>query len=104
VPFSTAWIARTRLAGEPVSLHAAVFVLVNVTYVALLWETLERAEEIKTSARATHDASAIVFNVGNFHGRDGAVGQVSLVWIRARQLLFSLLSTARSSPRRRSRY
>src|SRR6266436_1292580 len=35
VPFSTAWIARTQLAGEPVSLHAAIFVIVNVTYVAL---------------------------------------------------------------------
>jgi uncharacterized membrane protein len=52
VPFSTAWIARTRLAGVPVSLHAGVFVLVNVTYVALLRETLERAEEREISAHA----------------------------------------------------
>jgi uncharacterized membrane protein len=52
VPFSTAWIARTQLASEPISLHAAVFVLVNVTYVALLRETLERAEEREISAHA----------------------------------------------------
>ncbi len=52
VPFSTAWMARTRLAGVPVSLDAGVFVLVNVTYVALLWETFERAEEREISAQA----------------------------------------------------
>jgi uncharacterized membrane protein len=52
VPFSTAWIARTQLAGEPVSLHAGIFVFVNVTYVALLRETLEQAEEVEISARA----------------------------------------------------
>ena len=52
VPFSTAWMARTRLAGVPVALHAGVFVLVNITYVALLWETFERAEEGEVSAQA----------------------------------------------------
>jgi len=52
VPFSTAWMARTRLAGVPVALHAGVFVLVNITYVALLWETFEQAEESEVSAQA----------------------------------------------------
>jgi uncharacterized membrane protein len=52
VPFSTAWMARTRLAGVPVALHAGVFVFVNFTYVALLWETFERAEESEVSAQA----------------------------------------------------
>jgi uncharacterized membrane protein len=52
VPFSTAWMARSGLAGVPVALHAGVFVLVNVTYVALLWETFERAEESEISAQA----------------------------------------------------
>src|SRR5215469_1541277 len=52
VPFSTAWMARTRLAGVSVALEAAVFVLVNVTYVALLWETFERAQETEISAQA----------------------------------------------------
>jgi hypothetical protein len=33
-------------------LEAGVFVLVNVTYVALLWETFERAEEREISAQA----------------------------------------------------
>ncbi|WP_235658190.1 TMEM175 family protein [Mycolicibacterium moriokaense] len=35
IPFATVWIADTRLAAAPVALYAAVFVLVNVTYLAL---------------------------------------------------------------------
>jgi len=37
VPFSTAWIADSRLAPFPVALYAADFVLVNATYIALGW-------------------------------------------------------------------
>ena len=37
VPFSTAWIANSRLAPFPVALYAADFVLVNATYIALRW-------------------------------------------------------------------
>jgi uncharacterized membrane protein len=54
VPFSTAWMARTRLAGIPVASEAGVFVLVNVTYMALLRETFERAEESEVPAQARH--------------------------------------------------
>jgi uncharacterized membrane protein len=32
VPFATSWVARTRLAAEPVSLYAAIFVLVNLAF------------------------------------------------------------------------
>jgi len=35
LPFSTAWIANSRLAPFPVALSAADFVLVNATYIAL---------------------------------------------------------------------
>jgi len=35
VPFSTAWIAESRLAPFPVALYAADFLLVNATYIAL---------------------------------------------------------------------
>jgi uncharacterized membrane protein len=38
LPLSTAWMATTELAAQPVSFYAAVFFLVNVTYVALIWE------------------------------------------------------------------
>jgi len=44
VPFSTAWIAGSRLAAVPVSLYAAVFVLVNATYLVLCWETMDKSQ------------------------------------------------------------
>jgi uncharacterized membrane protein len=36
------WIADSRLAAAPVALYAAIFVLVNVTYLALCWEAVDR--------------------------------------------------------------
>jgi uncharacterized membrane protein len=42
LPFTTEWIADSRLAAAPVALYAAVFVLVNATYVALCWEAVDR--------------------------------------------------------------
>ena len=42
VLFLTGWIAKTRLAPFPVSLYAADFVLVNITYIALCWEIVDR--------------------------------------------------------------
>jgi len=38
LPLSTAWMATSELAPQPVSFYAVVFFLVNVTYVALIWE------------------------------------------------------------------
>jgi uncharacterized membrane protein len=43
LPLSTAWMAVSRLAPQPVAFYAAVFFLVNAIYVALIWELLERA-------------------------------------------------------------
>lgn len=42
IPFATVWIADSRLAAAPVTLYAAIFVLVNVTYLALCWEAVDR--------------------------------------------------------------
>ena len=42
IPFTTQWVADSKLAAAPVALYAAVFVLVNVTYVALCWEAVDR--------------------------------------------------------------
>jgi uncharacterized membrane protein len=42
IPFATVWIADSRLAAAPVALYAAIFVLVNVTYLALCWEAVDR--------------------------------------------------------------
>jgi uncharacterized membrane protein len=40
IPFFTAWLAETELAPIPVAMYAFVFFLVNITYLALIWETL----------------------------------------------------------------
>jgi uncharacterized membrane protein len=42
LPFSTAWMAVSELAPQPVAFYAAVFFLVNITYVCLIWELIER--------------------------------------------------------------
>lgn len=51
IPFTTEWIADSRLAAAPVSLYAAVFVLVNITYLALCWEAVDRPAHEDISAR-----------------------------------------------------
>jgi uncharacterized membrane protein len=52
MPFSTAWIADTDLAGVPVALYAGVFVLVNATYVLLCFEAVDRRQSEAVPPRA----------------------------------------------------
>jgi uncharacterized membrane protein len=40
LPLSTAWMAVSELAPQPVAFYAAVFFLVNATYVCLIWELI----------------------------------------------------------------
>src|SRR5438093_1204727 len=42
LPLSTAWMAVSELAPQPVAFYAAVFFLVNATYISLIWELIER--------------------------------------------------------------
>jgi uncharacterized membrane protein len=42
LPLSTAWMAVSRLAPEPVAFYAAVFFLVNATYICLIRELVDR--------------------------------------------------------------
>lgn len=42
IPITTEWIADSRLAAAPVALYAFVFVLVNITYLALCREVVDR--------------------------------------------------------------
>jgi uncharacterized membrane protein len=42
LPLATAWMAVSELAPQPVSFYAAVFVLVNATYILLIWELIDR--------------------------------------------------------------
>lgn len=44
LPLSTAWMAVSRLAPQPVSFYAAIFFLVNATYILLIWELVRPSE------------------------------------------------------------
>ena len=51
LPLSTAWMAVSELAPQPVAFYAAVFFLVNATYVFLIWELVDRTPAQKISPR-----------------------------------------------------
>jgi uncharacterized membrane protein len=51
LPFSTAWMAVSELAPQPVAFYAAVFFLVNATYVGLIWELIDRTSIDEVSAK-----------------------------------------------------
>lgn len=44
LPLSTAWMAVSKLAPQPVAFYAGVFFLVNVTYICLIWELIEKKD------------------------------------------------------------
>ena len=51
IPFATAWIATTRLSAAPVAFYAADFFLVNVTYLLLCLEAVDRSAPHKVEPR-----------------------------------------------------
>jgi uncharacterized membrane protein len=51
LPLSTAWMAVSELAPQPVAFYAAVFFLVNATYVLLIWELIDRSPAVEVSPR-----------------------------------------------------
>jgi uncharacterized membrane protein len=52
LPLSTAWMAISELAPQPVAFYAAVFFLVNATYIALIWELIARKARESGSRKA----------------------------------------------------
>jgi uncharacterized membrane protein len=52
IPFATAWIAGTRLGPVPVAFYAGDFVLVNVTYMLLCFEAVDRSAPLKVASGA----------------------------------------------------
>jgi TMEM175 potassium channel family protein len=50
---STGWMAVSALALQPVSFCAAVFFLVNATYICLIWELIDRTpvDEVSPTVR-----------------------------------------------------
>src|ERR1051325_6295082 len=57
LPLSTAWMAVSELAPQPVAFYAAVFFLVNVTYISLIWELVD---DVTSAVRRIMLARAIV--------------------------------------------
>ena len=51
VPFSTAWVADTKLAAIPVFIYAAVFFFVNLAYIPFEWHALASASFENIPAR-----------------------------------------------------
>lgn len=53
LPFSTAWMAKSELAPQPVAFYAAVFFVVNATYICLIWELIDQipVDEISLTVR-----------------------------------------------------
>ena len=53
LPLSTAWMAVSELSPQPVAFYAAVFFLVNATYICLIWELIDRTpvNEISPTVR-----------------------------------------------------
>lgn len=56
LPFSTAWMATSELAPQPVSFYASVFFLVNATYIALIRELIET----NPAAKATPEVRKVM--------------------------------------------
>ena len=50
LPLSTAWMAVSKLAPQPVAFYAAVFCLVNATYICLIYELIDRTPAVEVSA------------------------------------------------------
>jgi uncharacterized membrane protein len=51
MPFATAWIASTRLGAVPVVFYAGDFFLVNLTYMLLCFEAVDRSAPHKVQPR-----------------------------------------------------
>jgi uncharacterized membrane protein len=60
LPLSTAWMAVSELAPQPVAFYAAVFFLVNATYIALIWELIDRTPGGGDPAKGAQDHARAV--------------------------------------------
>ena len=60
LPLSTAWMAVSKLSPQPVAFYAATFFLVNLTYIALIWELIAPASLSITKGRAIMHARSLI--------------------------------------------
>jgi uncharacterized membrane protein len=54
IPYSTAWIADTKLATGPVFFYAVIFVLVNIAFLGYQQEALSQASDREVSTTIRH--------------------------------------------------
>ncbi|HEX5459959.1 MAG TPA: TMEM175 family protein [Steroidobacteraceae bacterium] len=52
LPLSTAWMAVSELAPQPVAFYAGIFFLVNATYIGLIWELIGSKPHEPASGKA----------------------------------------------------
>lgn len=52
LPLATTWMAASELAPQPVAFYAVVFLLVNATYIYLIWELVDETPDSDISKRA----------------------------------------------------
>ena len=60
LPLSTAWMAVSKLAPQPVAFYAAVFFFVNATYILLTWELIQPRAGVSKKARRNMRFRSIV--------------------------------------------
>jgi uncharacterized membrane protein len=94
VPFSTAWVADTRLAAVPVSVYAAVFVLVNLAYCAFVWRRWLRQRSRRSRLGCGGSRERDRSDVGNVRGAMLLSLKFPLWGFRSVLLRFACLSLA----------
>jgi uncharacterized membrane protein len=68
LPLSTAWMAKSKLAPEPVAFYAAVFFFVNVTYILLISELIKPghlSEKARRNMRYRSFATLALFGLAS---------------------------------------
>ena len=82
IPFTTEWIADSRLAAAPVVLYASVFVLVNITYLALCFEVVDRPahEDITARMRKLLRMRSLSPSAASWQRRSSRSGGRSWAW------------------------
>jgi uncharacterized membrane protein len=94
LPLSTAWMAASELAPQPVAFYAAVFFLVNATYIALIRARHRDARPDDPAKSAQDHARAVAVHVVPVRRRCGLGPEIPARWPRHLHLLPGLLSAA----------
>jgi hypothetical protein len=83
LPFSTAWMATSELAPEPVAFYSAVFFLVNATYICLIWELIDGGWSSAQGANALPlDCDPMRFRGGRGSGVEVSVRRCLIVYLK----------------------